>query len=543
MYSFKRSGIFFSILFLLNIPTFNTTNIPTFARAEDNKQFIERTFFIMPVENIKNKNRTSDWKALAKSMSQRTGCPVDILLATVEAETYGKNELGDSGNACGYGQVWYKWHADNFRSAASLLGISLPTSYSDIQDLTLKNDEFSMAVAAYCIKQYWTSTHHNWSDFTHAYVGAGIPDADFNRRKKIWDSYAGTTGGYIGPWTGTVSKTADTGGTIGSTVNANTPPEIDPNIYQVAGPATQTGQVLYGRKYRILIGVGNETALDVSQLWCTFNIIKTMNMQPGMSEVTIYNLNAETENAIIKEGMRVIVEAGYEGDQYGVIYNGEIVQPIRDKIDGTTYKLTLTAQDGDRFINAGFINFAQTRGLKPRQFIESCASNAKNPVELGSISDTLTNSQLTRGKSVFGLARDYLRQIARSEQANFYMEDGKINLIKMSDMPAGEVIDLSPQSGLIDVPAQNEFGITGKALLNPRIKTNTLVHIDNSIIRIQRRELGQILRTLDQDGLYRVIKCNYIGDTRGNEWYVEFEAITQIGQLPGMVTNGLANPN
>ena len=57
MYSFKRSGIFFSILFLLNIPTFNTTNIPTFARAEDNKQFIERTFFIMPVENIKNKTK------------------------------------------------------------------------------------------------------------------------------------------------------------------------------------------------------------------------------------------------------------------------------------------------------------------------------------------------------------------------------------------------------------------------------------------------------------------------------------------------------
>ncbi len=61
----------------------------------------------------------SDWKSLAITEAQANGCATDIVLATVEAETGGRNITGDSGRALGYGQVWSKWHMAEFKQAGS----------------------------------------------------------------------------------------------------------------------------------------------------------------------------------------------------------------------------------------------------------------------------------------------------------------------------------------------------------------------------------------------------------------------------------------
>ena len=117
------------------------------------------------------------------------------------------------------------------------------------------------------------------------------------------------------------------------------------------------------------------------------------------------------------------------------------------------------------------------------------------------------------------------------------MEDGKINIIKAEDVPEGEIIELSPESGLIGVPAQNDFGVTIRCLLNPKIKINSMVHVDNSLIRNQQFEQGQVVYSLDNDGIYRVVQVTHIGDTRGNDWYTEVETVTQAGKIPAMLTS------
>jgi hypothetical protein len=95
---------------------------------------------------------------------------------------------------------------------------------------------------------------------------------------------------------------------------------------------------------------------------------------------------------------------------------------------------------------------------------------------------------------------------------------------------------LSPSSGLIGVPDQLNYGVHGKCLLNPRVKLNSLIHIDNSLIRAQQAsQTAQY--TLDNDGIYRVIKVTYIGDTRGNDWYTEFETVSQAGKIPSMLSD------
>lgn len=463
----------------------------------------------------------SDWKSLATQEANYQSCPVPIVLATIEAETSGRNITGDNGNALGYGQVWMRWHMDCFEYAGRELGISIPTDLPSLTILVLGNDQLSMSATVQCIKQFWESAQGNWSKFTYAYVGANIPPSDFQRRLNIWNKYQNSS---YDP--------------VGSTGFTAVQVEIPETNFGIIPGSIKASDILYGRRYRIIVSSSNsEKALDVSQLRCTFNVIKIILTQPQFSEVVIYNLSPQTENSIIREGDRVVLEAGYEGSQYGVIFDGNVVQCIRNKEDGTTFTLTLVAADGDAWMNYSLSNFSLVKGQNARNVIENCASKATISAELGNISSTLSKSQLTRGKVVFGLTRDYLRQLAQSENATLYMEDGKINFIKAEDIPIGEIIELSPESGLIGVPTQNDFGVTIRCLLNPRIKIDSMVHVDNSLVRNQRFEQGQAVYSLDNDGIYRVVQVTHIGDTRGTDWYTEIETVTQAGKIPAMITS------
>lgn len=464
----------------------------------------------------------SDWKTLAISEANVAGCATDIVLATVEAETGGRNVTGDSGNALGYGQVWQKWHRDAFEKAGAELGLTVPTSLSSLTALVLNNNQYSMRVAVKVIKNVWSSAKGDWAQFTYKYVGPAIPDSDFKRRQDIWNKYRNSNFDY----TDTAS--------FYSASNASSTIQIPSTDYEVTGTA-KTKDLLYGRKYRIIVSLAGETALDVSDLRCTFKCVKNALAEPNYSEVVIYNLSAQNENTIIQEGSRIVIEAGYEGDQYGIIFDGNVLQPIREKEDGHTYKLTLVSMDGDNFYNGAFVMSSLVKGQTARNIVDACTSKSNVTATSNFISESLSSVKLTRGKVLFGQAKTYLKQVAKSENATFYLDDGKVNIVRATDLPNNEIIDLSPASGLIGVPSQQNYGVTGKCLLNPRIKLNSLIHIDNSLVRAQQASLTAQY-TLDNDGIYRVTQITYNGDTRGDNWYCEFETVSQAGNIPSILT-------
>lgn len=290
---------------------------------------------------------------------------------------------------------------------------------------------------------------------------------------------------------------------------------------------------LYGRKYRVFVDIGGGKSFDVSQLRCTFEIIKTSQMEANQSIVQIYNLNPEDENKIIKQGQRIIIEAGYVGSQYGKIFVGNIIQTIRSKEDGVDYVLTLVSMDNDRYTAYGLINVALVSQQSARDAVSALASKASVTTELGYITEM--NTKYPRGKVMFGMSRDYLSQIASSENSSYYSEDGKVNIVNIQQQPGNRIKSYGPRNGLIGTPAQNNQGITCTVLLDPSVKTNCFFHIDNTLIKGYQYQVGNAVRQLDNEGLYRVIKLTHRGDTRGQDWYTEIEAVSQAGLLPSMI--------
>lgn len=316
--------------------------------------------------------------------------------------------------------------------------------------------------------------------------------------------------------------------------------DIEPadTYYTIKDEIGTTSDWLYGRRYRVLLDCGNGNALDVSNLRCIFNIQKTSYRQANSSKVVLYNLSPEDENKIIKQGQRIVIEAGYNGSYYGKIFDGQIIQPIRSRENGTDYKLTLVAMDSDRFLSFGLISQSVVAQQSSREVINSCITNSANPVEPGTITEEVIN--YPRGKILFGKASNYLAQIARSLNGTYYNEDGKVNIIQPKTLPTDEILDLTPENGLLGTPSQSEYGVRFDCLLNPSIHIGSLVRIDNK--RIEGKELDvssmNIIRALDSVGIYRIISISYIGDTRGNDWKCSAEAITQSGILPGMAGDG-----
>lgn len=305
-------------------------------------------------------------------------------------------------------------------------------------------------------------------------------------------------------------------------------------FYTVDNLIGVTGDWLYGRRYRVLIDLGNGKAFDVSELRCEFSIVKTAKTEANQSTVTIYNLNPEDENKLIREGQRIIIEAGYEGSQYGRIFIGNIIQPLRSKENGVDYKLTLVSMDSDRYVTYGLVGVSLVAQQSSRDAVKSLLTKSSQQVGSGYLGDT--KIVYPRGKVMFGMSRTYLEQISRSENMLCYTSDGAVNIVSAKDVEKGSIFYFTPENGLIGTPKQNEIGIECEVLLNPQIKINSLFKIDNNRIENYQYSPGNPVRSLDSQGIYRVIKLTHEGDTRGGSWTTKISAISQAGILPEMVS-------
>lgn len=248
---------------------------------------------------------------------------------------------------------------------------------------------------------------------------------------------------------------------------------------------------LYGRKYRVLVADKNNVALDVSNLWCTFRVERVALQVANYAEINIFNLSAGTEGTIINEGVRVVLEAGYQGftegkfgteaKQYGQIFDGQIIQTLRCKEDNNVdLKLTLICLDGDSFLNKNIIKMTVNAGMNQRKIINQIASQAKIPTDIGRISPELSAKNLPRGKVFFGMPKDYLRDIAKDNGANFWVDENMIYITKPTDIPPGQALVLTPKTGLIGTPQQTQEGVQFKCLLNPSLKLMGMVKLDLS---------------------------------------------------------------
>lgn len=298
-------------------------------------------------------------------------------------------------------------------------------------------------------------------------------------------------------------------------------------------------QQQYIRRCNLIVATDKGEGLDLSGLRIKFSIKKSDAQTPNTAEITVYNLAEDTAHRIRKEFSSISLQAGYESN-YGVIFAGNIKQVRMGRENGTETYIVIAAADGDEAYNGAVVNTTLAAGAKQSDQINASAgAMAGKGVQKGHIADT-GSAKLPRGKVMYGMARDYLRQSAAASNTSWSIQDGKIQFVELTGVLPNQAVVLNSKTGLIGTPEQTNDGIKARCLLNPMLKIGGKVLIDEKDIAeaklpdTKKDAQANKPATIAHDGLYRVLLVEYQGDTRGNDWYSDLVCLDiDATQPPG----------
>lgn len=293
------------------------------------------------------------------------------------------------------------------------------------------------------------------------------------------------------------------------------------------------GVVQYMRACQVIIGNGSTgDGLSVAQpLRISFKITKTIGRTPNTCLLKLYNLSQASEDRIKGEFDEILINAGYVGHAE-LIFRGNIRHTFSYR-DGNDRIIEIDAADGDKDFNQAIVNVTLASGTSTEDIIAHV---------LGAFTSTIkgvvnvVSRQHIRGRTLSGMARDILDDIARESNANWSIQDGKLHIVPTNATLPTQAIVLSSETGLLGAPEISDKGIMARCLLNPQIAVNGTIWLNNESIklRVRKQHLAapgahkpttkakqhEIART-SPDGFYKVFMLVHEGDTRSAKWETE----------------------
>lgn len=296
------------------------------------------------------------------------------------------------------------------------------------------------------------------------------------------------------------------------------------------------------RKCGLIVSVGTK-GLDLSNMRIKFQTFAPESETAPTAIIRIFNLSDTTAKLVQKEFQVVTLQAGYEHGNYGVIFQGTIKQFRRGKENATETFLDLMCSDGDFLSNFVVMNGTREAGsdekTRAEDIFKAVQTQSDATFQAG---QTMTDPRgiiplelksggtrvLPRGKVSFGLAREQMNILTRTNGMTWNIQNGKINIKPLTGYLPGEAVKLTAKTGLIGIPEATTNGVEVTTLINPRYQVGGRVQIDNASINtlIVREQAGfprqnsfTAPATVTEDGFYRILVIENRGDTRGNEWY------------------------
>ena len=284
--------------------------------------------------------------------------------------------------------------------------------------------------------------------------------------------------------------------------------------------------VQYLRKVTLLVEDNAGQVLDLSELRIKFAVKQSSAQTPNAADILVYNLSEETALQVRSQFKRVILQGGYNSN-YGVIFQGNIKQVIIGRESATETFINIIAGDGDLAYNFAVVSATLAAGSNQNDQITACAqATAALGVTAGG-NATVTQAQTRpRGKALFGNARHYLRQVAKTTGYTWSIQNEQLQFVPSKSYLPGSAVVINAQTGMVGTPQQTTQGVNVKCLLNPYIKINGRVQLDNKTVQLLKIDLtlkpgGQtnVQMPLASNGVYFVLAVEHSGDTRGTEWY------------------------
>ncbi|MGG7074322.1 hypothetical protein U5B43_08740 [Campylobacter sp. 9BO] len=265
----------------------------------------------------------------------------------------------------------------------------------------------------------------------------------------------------------------------------------------------------FGRNFKLEIGNANKSVV-IENLQVSFSIEKTITDEPNTAKIEIYNLTAQNRN-LLTSGVfnKAILSAGYAEPR--ILFAGDInkAHTTRNDLD---FISVLECGDGQTDYSKAKIHTTLKAGVKDSDIVNMCVKNMTS--KKGGV-DLPKDKALPRCKVLSGDIKDYLKVVAKNNNANWHILDGNLNILpKDKVLNCTEGFVLSEETGLIGSPEKTDDGIKLICLLNPKLNIGSLVRV-KSIMS-------------EYDGDYKITRLTHNGDFLGDTW--ESEIIAEGGK-------------
>lgn len=298
------------------------------------------------------------------------------------------------------------------------------------------------------------------------------------------------------------------------------------------GAGDENGSTLRGRVARLTIVLpsGSFSDTDPSQnalvifggddaknpgLRIVFKVTKNSQKEPNAGEISIYNLAPTTRAKMEQKGVRSILEAGYAATGLDPLFIGD-ARTIDHLREGPDWRTVMKCGDGERSFRFARSAASFAGGVTVGDVVRSCV------VSMGlSLGNTATQAAalskvLQQGWTAYGTASTCLDLILRSVGYAFSIQDGVVQILAPNESVAQTIPVLDSTSGLIGSPEMGTPEQKGKPQL---LKVR-------SLLMAQGRPGGRIdLRSERYNGIFRTRKVEHSGDTRGGDWFSDFQSI------------------
>lgn len=242
-----------------------------------------------------------------------------------------------------------------------------------------------------------------------------------------------------------------------------------------------------------------------------FNVVRTLTKEPNTAIINVLNLSPTNRGKLeVLKDAQVELIAGYDLWK-GIIFKGDT--ECNNDHQFPNWITTFEADDGGACTQFDRVNISMPPGTTIQTAITALAAQMR--VGIGnSVAAALAGNLIEGGQAFLngvvmsGSATKQLNRLCKSSGLEWSIQNDALQLLpKGMPLPTTAVL-LNEDTGLIGQPSVGNKGtVIFRSLLNKDIVPGGLVALESKNVT----------------GLVRAEKCNYIGSSYGQDWYVESE--------------------
>lgn len=280
----------------------------------------------------------------------------------------------------------------------------------------------------------------------------------------------------------------------------------------------------FNRRCNVIVASDAGAGLDFSTLRIKFAIKKADAQTPNTAAVRIYNVAPDTATRLRKEFTSLSIQAGY-AHNIGIVFSGTIKQVRLGRENGVDAYVDIEAADGDVAYNGAVVSKTLSAGSTQHDQIDAATAPMQALGLQTGAKPAGGAPKLPRGKTMYGMARDYLRHSADATLSSWSIQDGVIQFVPLTGVLPFELIVLNSKTGLVGTPEQTGDGIKVRCLLNPLLKVGGKVQVNEQDVAqaalpdTTKKAPVNKPAAIQHDGVYRLYVVEHNGDTHGSEWY------------------------